>query len=77
MYLGDQANPFLSNMGKGPTLGKIANVELRNAYIAYYSKIVDPYPTLNNKTAYYVKYLIDDQGQIFDPTLSDINYLYF
>ena len=77
MYLGDQANPFLSNMGKGPTLGKIANVELRNAYIAYYSKIVDPYPTLNNKTAYYVKYLIDDQGQIFDPTLSDINFSIF
>jgi len=70
-------DPFLSNIGKGPSLGKIPNVELNNAYIAYFNKIIDPYPLLNNKTAYYVKYLIDDQGNILDPNLSNINYSIF
>ena len=66
-----------SNQGKGPLLGKIPNVELKNSYIAYFNKIIDPYPTLNGKTAYYIKYLIDETGTIFDPTLSDINFSIF
>jgi len=70
-------NPTLSNMGKGPSLGKVPNIELKNGYIAYFNKIVDPYPTLNGKTAYYIKYLIDESGTLFDPTLSDINYSIF
>ena len=70
-------NPLLSSMGDGPSLGKIPNVELKNAYVAYFNKIIDPYPTLNGKTAYYVRYLIDENGTVFDPTLSDINYSIF
>ena len=70
-------NPTLSNMGKGPSLGKVPNIELKNGYIAYFNKLIDPYPTLNGKTAYYVKYLIDETGTIFNPTLSDINYSIF
>ena len=69
--------PFLYNVGKGPNIGKIPNVELNNAYIAYFNKVIDPYPLLNNKTAYYAKYLIDDQGNILDPGLSSINYSTF
>jgi hypothetical protein len=65
------------NKGKGPSLGKIPNVELNNAYIAYFNKIVDPYPTLNNKVAYYIKYLIDENGTVLDPNLSDINFTIF
>lgn len=76
-YPGDISNPSLVNKGKGPKLGKIPNIELKNSYIAYFNKIEDPYPTLNNKTAYYVKYLIDETGTIFDPTLSDINFSIF
>jgi hypothetical protein len=60
--------------GKGPSLGKIPNVELNNSYIAYFNKILDPYPILNNKVAYYVKYLIDSNGNIYNPNLSDVNY---
>ena len=63
-----------SDYGKGPKLGKEPNIELNNAYIGYFNKIIDPYPTLNNKTAYYVKYMIDENGTIFEPSLSDINY---
>lgn len=55
-------------------LGKIATIDYKNAYIGFFSKIIDPYPVLNNKTAYLVKYLIDDQGNLLDPALSDANY---
>lgn len=55
-------------------LGSIPNVELLNAYLGYFSKVVDPYPNLNNKTALFVKYLIDSAGTLFDPSLSDINF---
>jgi len=77
LYSDGITDPFLSSKGKGAPLGKIPNVELNNAYIAYFNKIIDPYPLLNNKTAYYIKYLIDDQGNILDPGLSNINYSVF
>jgi hypothetical protein len=67
----------LINKGKGPSLGKIPNVELNNAHIAYFNRIIDPYPLLNNKVAYYVKYLIDEGGNILDPNVSDINFSIF
>ena len=73
----DEAPSFLINKGKGSPLGKIPNVELNNAYIAYFDKVIDPYPELNNKVAYYVKYLIDESGNILDPNLSDINFSIF
>jgi hypothetical protein len=74
IYDGEEIPLSLIKKGKGPSLGKIPNVELNNSYIAYFNKILDPYPTLNNKVAYYVKYLIDENGNIFNPNLSDINY---
>ena len=70
----DEQAPDLIDKGKGPSLGKIPNVELNNAYIAYFNKIIDPYPLLNNKVAYYVKYLIDESGNILEPNISDINF---
>jgi hypothetical protein len=73
----DEAPSSLINKGKGSSLGKIPNVELNNAYIAYFDRVIDPYPELNNKVAYYVKYLIDESGNILDPNLSDINFSIF
>jgi hypothetical protein len=73
----DEAPSSLINKGKGSPLGKIPNVELNNAYIAYFDKVIDPYPELNNKVAYYVKYLVDESGNILDPNLSDINFSIF
>jgi hypothetical protein len=70
----DEAPSSLINKGKGSPLGKIPNVELNNAYIAYFDRILDPYPILNNKVAYYVKYLIDEGGNILDPSISDTNF---
>ena len=73
----DETSAVYINRGKGPSLGKVPNVELNNAYIAYFDRVIDPYPQLNNKVAYYVKYLIDEGGNILDPNLSDINYSIF
>jgi hypothetical protein len=73
----DGPSPFFINKGKGAPLGKIPNVELNNAYIAYFNRIIDPYPLLNNKVAYYVKYLIDEGGNILDPNVSNINFSIF
>jgi len=67
-YSEDSTGEYI-NSGKGPSLGKVPNVELKNSYISYFNKIVDPYPLVNGKTAYYVKYLIDEAGTVFDPTL--------
>jgi len=72
-YAADKPSNLI-NAGKGPSLGKEPNVELKNGYIAYFNKLIDPYPLVNGKTAYYVKYLIDENGTVFDPTLSDINF---
>lgn len=55
-------------------LGPIPNVELKNAYIGYFNRILDPYPNLNKKTAFFLKYLIDDTSTVYDPSLTDINF---
>ncbi len=55
-------------------LGSVPNVESLNAYLGYFSKVVDPYPNLNNKTALFVKYLIDASSTLYDPSLSEINF---
>jgi len=54
-------------------LGAIPNVELLNTYIGYFDKIVDPYPNLNNKTAFFVKYLVNENSEVFNPALTDVN----
>jgi hypothetical protein len=73
----DETSAVYINRGKGPSLGKVPNVELNNAYVAYFDRVIDPYPQLNNKVAYYVKYLIDEGGNILDPNLSNINFSIF
>ena len=73
----DEQSPDLIDKGKGPSLGKVPNVELNNAYIAYFDRVIDPYPLVNNKVAYYTKYLIDEGGNILDPSVSDINFYNF
>ena len=51
-------------------LGSFPNVESKNTYLGYFEKVIDPYPLLNNKTAYYVKYLVDKNTDVQDPSLS-------
>ena len=51
-------------------LGAVPNVSLLNYYTGYFNRIVDPYPLLNNKTAYFVKFLVDANEDVLDPSLS-------
>lgn len=51
-------------------LGSFPNVESKNTYLGYFEKVIDPYPVLNGKTAYYVKYLVDKNTDVQDPSLS-------
>lgn len=51
-------------------LGSFPNVESKNSYIGYFEKIIDPYPVLNGKTAYFVKYLLDENTDVLDPSLT-------
>ncbi len=55
-------------------LGQVPTINHTNAYIGFFTDIIDPYPVVNNKTSYYIKYLIDSEGQLFDPGLSAASY---
>lgn len=54
----------------GDNLGSFPNVESKNSYIGYFEKVIDPYPVLNGKTAYFVKYLIDENTDVLDPSIT-------
>ena len=56
------------------SFGKSAPVESKKAYFAYIHEIVDPYPLINNKTYFKVKYLIDEQTNINNPLLDRSTY---
>ena len=52
-------------------------VDLRDTHLGYFNQIIDPYPVLNGKTAYFVKYLINGESNVQDPSLSRIGNLNF
>ncbi len=54
-------------------LGAIPNIDHLNSYVGFFNRIIDPYPLLNNKTAYFVQYLVDQKEDLFDPSISDTN----
>ena len=76
-YLGSKLEGSVLNEYRGGDttfesgLGKVPVGSINKAYLGYFSEIVDPYPTLNNKTGYFVKYIIDESGNLFDPALTD------
>ncbi len=54
--------------------GKVPNISLSKAYSAYFNRIYETYPLLNNKTAFEVKYVIDENGNAAQPRISDYTY---
>lgn len=52
-------------------------VDIRDTNLGYFNQIIDPYPVLNGKTAYFVKYLINSNGTVQDPSLSEIGKITF
>lgn len=59
------------------TLYNERGVDILDTHLGYFNQIIDPYPVLNNKTAYFVKYLINSQGVVQDPSLSELGNLNF
>lgn len=66
----DQDLPLSPFYFTNDNLGSFPNVESKNSYIGYFEKIIDPYPVLNGKTAYFVKYLIDENTDVLDPSIT-------
>ena len=52
--------------------GKLPSIDINKVNLAYFNKVYDPYPVLNNRTIYNIQYLIDQNGNATQPKLSDI-----
>jgi len=52
--------------------GKLPSIDINRVNIAYFNKVYDPYPLLNNRTIYNIQYLIGQDGIATQPKLSDI-----
>ena len=52
------------------TYGNIPVIDYQRAYFAYCEQVTDPYPVLNNKTQFNIKYLINEAGDANNPNLS-------
>ena len=50
--------------------GTLPVIDYQRAYFAYCDQVLDPYPVVNNKTQYNIKYLINDTGDALQPNLS-------
>jgi hypothetical protein len=52
------------------TYGNIPVIDYQRAFFAYCEQVTDPYPVLNNKTQFNIKYLINGAGDANNPNLS-------
>lgn len=51
--------------------------EIKDTNLGYFNQIIDPYPVLNGKTTYFVKYLINSNKTVQDPSISDLGKINF
>ena len=51
--------------------GKVPVIDYKTAYFAYCDQVIDLYPTINNKTLFNIKYLINEGGDALQPNLSE------
>ncbi len=56
------------------TYGKLPTVDINKAYSAYFNRIYDTYPLLNDKTSFEVKYIIDEEGNAANPRIGEYTY---
>jgi hypothetical protein len=52
------------------TYGNVPVVDYQNAFFAYCEQITDPYPVINDKIQFNIKYLINAGGDVNNPNLS-------
>jgi hypothetical protein len=54
--------------------GKEPSVKTGITYFIYFSQIYNTYPIVKNKTGFTIKYLIDEEGNVFTPNLNSSDY---
>jgi len=66
-----QANAVNTTNGlQGTGYGELPVIDYKRAYFAYCDQVLDPYPILNNRTQFNIKYLINGAGDALSPLLS-------
>lgn len=55
--------------------GTLPSAEKNNTYIAYFESIGSTTPEIINQTGFFIKYLIDEQGNVTEPTPDSISLL--
>ena len=68
---GDFNDPTIDNSG----YGALSAAEKNQTYFAYFSSVGGTSPELIDQTAYFVKYLIDAQGNVVTPQPNSIDIL--
>ena len=72
-YLGSRssANSVNSSDNVVGGFGRVPIIDYQTAYFAYCDQVIDLYPTINNKTLFNLKYLINEGGDALQPNLSE------
>jgi hypothetical protein len=66
-----QANGVNTTDGlEGTGYGEVPVIDYKRVYFAYCDQVLDPYPVLNNRTQFNIKYLINGAGDALSPLLS-------
>jgi hypothetical protein len=65
-----QANNVNTTDGLIGGFGEVPVIDYKRAYFAYCDQVLDPYPILNNRTQFNIKYLINGAGDALNPILS-------
>jgi hypothetical protein len=67
-YNGVESNsPDFNQLTTNGGYGALPNVEQNKTYIAYFDGVGGTSPEVINQTAYFIKYLIDEQGNVVNP----------
>ena len=69
----DKYNIYTEGFDTG-TYGKTATIDIKKAYSGYFNRIYDPYPVLNQKTSFEIKYIIDENGNASQPRIGDYSF---
>ena len=65
-----QANDVNTTNGLIGGYGEVPVIDYKRVYFAYCDQVLDPYPLLNNRTQFNIKYLINAAGDSLSPILS-------
>jgi hypothetical protein len=65
-----QANGVNTTAGLLGGYGEVPVIDYKRVYFAYCDQVLDPYPILNNRTQFNIKYLINAAGDALSPILS-------